>query len=57
MAACAALLARRQTGAFIALYGGWTLAAVLPFTPTGALGDGLRAAIVDGVVGAPALKK
>lgn len=31
------------------------LAAVLPFTPTGALGDGLRAAIVDGVVDAPAL--
>ncbi len=44
MAACAALLARRQTGAFIALYGGWTLAAVLPFHPLGQAPDRLSLA-------------
>ncbi len=35
MAGCAALLALRSAGAFIALYGGWTLAAALPFHPLG----------------------
>ena len=35
MAGCAALLALRSAGAFMALYGGWTLAAALPFHPLG----------------------
>lgn len=34
-AGAAALWAGRRRGAFIALYGGWTLAAVLPFHPLG----------------------